>query len=134
MLQEIPGAADVKAEQTIGLPMLRIRIDRQAIARYGINAADVLDVVETIGGRELGVVLEGQKRFVLQARFGDEVRADLERLRDLRVVAPAEAGAAPRSDSPGPTRRYSRIEDGPGTDQPRPHQPADQRRGQRPRP
>ncbi|MDY7091617.1 MAG: CusA/CzcA family heavy metal efflux RND transporter [Acidobacteriota bacterium] len=96
VLQEIPGAADVKAEQTVGLPMLRVRIDRQAIARYGINAADVLDVIETIGGKDLGVVLEGQKRFTLQARFGDEVLADLDRLRDLRVSAPAERGASPR--------------------------------------
>jgi cobalt-zinc-cadmium resistance protein CzcA len=96
VLQEVRGAADVKAEQTVGLPMLRVRIDRRAIARYGINAADVLDVIETIGGKQLGVVLEGQKRFTLQARFGAEVLADLDRLRDLRVVAPAEAGAAPR--------------------------------------
>ena len=96
VLQEIPGAADVKAEQTVGLPLLRVRIDRQAIARYGINAADVLDVIETIGGKDLGVVLEGQKRFTLQARFGDEVLADLDRLRDLRVAAPAEGGASPR--------------------------------------
>ena len=93
VLQEIPGAADVKAEQTVGLPMLRVRIDRQAIARYGINAADVLDVIETIGGKDLGVVLEGQKRFTLQARFGDEVLANLDRLRDLRVAAPSEGGS-----------------------------------------
>jgi len=96
VLQGIGGAADVKAEQTVGLPMLRIQVDRQAIARYGINAADVLDVVETVGGKELGVVLEGQKRFVLPARFGPEVLEDLDRLRDLRVLGPAEAGAAPR--------------------------------------
>ena len=96
VLQEIPGAADVKAEQTAGLPMLRVRIDRQAIARYGINAADVLDVIETIGGKDLGVVLEGQKRFTLQARFGGEVLTNLDRLRDLRVAAPAEGGASPR--------------------------------------
>ncbi len=112
VLQEIPGAADVKAEQTIGLPMLRIRIDRRAIARYGINAADVLDVVETIGGKELGVVLEGQKRFVLQARFGPEVLTRLDRLRDLRVVAPAEAGAAPRL-IPLAQLADIQIEDGP---------------------
>ena len=112
VLQKVPGAADVKAEQTIGLPMLRIRIDRQAIARYGINAADVLDVVETIGGKELGVVLEGQKRFVLQARFGAEVRENLERLKTLRVAAPAEAGSAPRL-IPLAQLADIRIEDGP---------------------
>jgi cobalt-zinc-cadmium resistance protein CzcA len=112
VLQKIPGAADVKAEQTEGLPMLRIRVDRRAIARYGINASDVLDVVETLGGRQLGVVLEGQKRFVLQARFGPEVLADLDRLRDLRVLAPAEAGAAPRL-IPLAQLADIRIEDGP---------------------
>jgi cobalt-zinc-cadmium resistance protein CzcA len=98
VLQGIRGSADVKAEQTTGLPMLRVRIDRRAIARYGINAADVLDVIETIGGRPLGVVLEGQKRFVLQARFGAEVLGDLERIRNLRVAAPSgksgEGGAS----------------------------------------
>ena len=94
-LRAIPGAADVKAEQTTGLPMLRVRIDRQAIARYGINASDVLDVVETIGGKSLGVVMEGQKRFALRARFAPDLRANLDRLRDLRVAGP------PGSGSPG---------------------------------
>jgi cobalt-zinc-cadmium resistance protein CzcA len=96
VLQGIPGAADVKAEQTQGLPMLRVRIDRERIARYGINASDVLDVIATIGGRPLGVVLEGQKRFVLQARFDSGLRSDLARVRDLRVAAPASDGGAAR--------------------------------------
>jgi len=96
VLQGIPGAADVKAEQTQGLPMLRIRIDRERIARYGINASDILDVVATIGGRPLGVVLEGQKRFVLQARFDSELRSDIGRVRDLRVAAPMTAGGGAR--------------------------------------
>jgi cobalt-zinc-cadmium resistance protein CzcA len=95
-LQAIPGAADVKAEQTTGLPMLRVRIDRQAIARYGINAADVLDVVETIGGKSLGVVMEGQKRFALQARFAPSLRQNLDRLRDLRVAGPPGSDGGPR--------------------------------------
>ena len=112
VLEEVPGAADVKAEQTVGLPMLRVRVDRRAIARYGINASDVLDVIETIGGKELGVVLEGQKRFVLQARFGDEVLADLDRLRGLRVTAPSEEGSPPRQ-IPLSQLAEIRIEDGP---------------------
>ena len=92
VLQGVPGAADVKAEQTQGLPMLRVVVDRQAIARYRINADEVLDVVETVGGKPLGVVLEGQRRFVLQARFGEGIREDLERIRDLRVSAPSPSG------------------------------------------
>lgn len=96
VLQQIPGSADVKAEQTLGLPMLRVRIDRQAIARYGINADDVLEVIETIGGKPLGVVLEGQKRFVLQARFDSNVRDELDRVGVLRVAAPGISGGATR--------------------------------------
>ncbi len=112
VLRQIPGAADVKAEQTAGLPMLRVRVDRRAIARYGIDAAAVLDVIETIGGKNLGIVLEGQRRFALQARFDAEVLADLDRLRDLRVAAPAEAGAAPRL-IPLAQLAEIEIEDGP---------------------
>src|SRR5690606_23473024 len=61
----------------------------QAIARYGLNASDVLDVVRTVGGREAGVVLEGQRRFTLQVRFAAETRASLARLADLTVRSPA---------------------------------------------
>jgi cobalt-zinc-cadmium resistance protein CzcA len=111
-VQRVPGAADVKAEQTTGLPMLRVRIDRQAIARYGINADDVLDVIETIGGKPLGVVLEGQKRFLLQARFGEDVRRDLEQLRELRVAAPAAEGMGPRLVPLSQLAAIS-VEDGP---------------------
>jgi cobalt-zinc-cadmium resistance protein CzcA len=92
VLQQIPGAADVKAEQTQGLPLLRVRVDREAIARYGINAAQVLDVVETVGGKRVGTVLEGQQRFALQARFSAEVRENLETIRSLRVGAPQPEG------------------------------------------
>ena len=81
----VPGAADVKAEQTAGLPSLRVRVDRGAIARYGINAAEVLAVVEAMGGTVVGEVLEGQARFPLQVRFGAEARDDLEGVRGIRV-------------------------------------------------
>lgn len=83
-----PGAADVKLEQTGGQPFLRVNIKRDAIARYGINAAQVLDVVQTIGGRVAGEVLEGQRRFALQARFAPAGRQDLERIRNLKVADP----------------------------------------------
>jgi len=88
VLQRIPGAADVKAEQVAGLPVLRILIDRRAIARYGINAADVLDVVRAVGGRESGVILEGFRRFDVQVRIAPGSRARVEQLRQLRVRAP----------------------------------------------
>ncbi|MEQ1760093.1 MAG: CusA/CzcA family heavy metal efflux RND transporter [Vicinamibacterales bacterium] len=88
VVSRVPGAADVKLEQTGGLPFLRVRINRDAIARYGINASQVLDVVETIGGRQVGEVLEGQRRFALQARFASDHRESLERIRDLKVADP----------------------------------------------
>jgi cobalt-zinc-cadmium resistance protein CzcA len=92
VLADVPGAAEAKAEQTAGLPLLRVRVDRAALARYGLNAEAVLDVVEAIGGKRVGVVLDGQRRFDLTVRFADEARADPERVRDLRVVGPAPGG------------------------------------------
>lgn len=89
VLQGIPGAADVKAEQVAGLPVLRIVVDRRAIARFGINAADVLDVIRALGGRESGVVLEGFRRFAVQVRVAPASRTDIDQLRQLRVRSPA---------------------------------------------
>jgi heavy metal efflux system protein len=89
VLSKVPGAAEVKAEQTAGLPVLRIKVDRRAIARYGINAADVLDVISTMGGREVGVVLEGSQRYVLQVRFSPESRTSVDAVKRLLVRAPS---------------------------------------------
>lgn len=94
VLSRIPGAADVKAEQTQGLPMLRVHVNRSAIARYGMNADEVLDVVETVGGKKVGTVLEGQKRFALQARYDKSVRRSLDAIRELRVAVPSPGGAS----------------------------------------
>ena len=70
VLQSVPGAADVKVEQTTGLPILSVLIDRAAIARYGLNVADVQDVVAiAMGGREAGLVFEGDRRFPLMVRL-----------------------------------------------------------------
>ncbi len=91
VLSKVKGAADVKAEQTAGLPVLRIRIDRRAIARHGINAGDVLDVVSTIGGREVGVVLEGQRRFALTVRFARAARDSVDEIKALKVRSPGGA-------------------------------------------
>jgi heavy metal efflux system protein len=88
-LSKVPGAADVKAEQVAGLPVARIQVDRQAIARYGINVRDVLDTIETLGGKEVGTVLEGQKRFSLQVRFAPSARQSVEQLEGLKVASPS---------------------------------------------
>lgn len=88
VVASVPGAADVKAEQTGGLPYLRIVIRRDQIARYGINARDVLDAIETIGGKEVGQVLEGQKRFALQVRFDTQSRTDASQIANIKITDP----------------------------------------------
>lgn len=92
----IPGAADAKAEQIAGLPYLRIRVDRAALARYGVNASQVLDLVEALGGKTVGQVLEGQKRFDIQVRFREKDRDDIDRIRNIKV-ADSEGRSIPLS-------------------------------------
>ena len=70
----VPGAADVSADQVAGLPSLRVIVDRRQAARYGIDASEILDAVASVGGRQVGVVFEGQRRFALQVRLGKTVR------------------------------------------------------------
>lgn len=89
VIRSIPGAADVKVEQTEGLPVMNVNIDRRAIARYGLNVADVQDVIAVaIGGREAGVVFEGDRRFDLVVRLPDEVRRDLAAIERLPIPLP----------------------------------------------
>lgn len=73
-------------EQTAGLPSLHVRVLRDRIARYGINASQVLEAVETLGGRTVGQVLEGERRFPLQVRFRPSDRSEVERIRHIPVM------------------------------------------------
>jgi cobalt-zinc-cadmium resistance protein CzcA len=92
LLREIPGAADVQKDQVTGTPQLRIRIDRQAIARYGINVEDVQNVIRTaIGGEKAGQIFEGIRRFDIFVRFTPEARADAEAVRHILIAAPGGA-------------------------------------------
>jgi len=88
VLESIPGAADIGAEQTAGLPYMKVRIKREQLARYGINAREVLDVVEAIGGTVVDNVFEGQRRFPLQVRIAPEWRQNLEQIRQIKVADP----------------------------------------------
>ena len=85
----VPGAVDVKVEQITGLPVLTVGVDRRSVARQGLNADDVMDVVEGLGGRQAGVVLEGERRFDLQVRFPQRVRNDIGEVSRIPVVAPS---------------------------------------------
>jgi len=87
-INKVPGAADVQAQQIAGLPYVRVIVRRDAIARYGINAKAVLDAVSVIGGRIVGEVFEGQRRFPMQVRLAPAWREDVERLRQLKIDDP----------------------------------------------
>ena len=85
-VSKVRGSADVAVEQTGGLPYLRVILNREALARYGINARAVLDAVAVIGGKEVGQVFEGQRRFPLQVRYPEAVREDLDKLKRVTVA------------------------------------------------
>ena len=87
-LNKVPGAADVQAEQTGGLPYLRLIIDRAKVARHGINARDVLATISALGGQEIGQVFEGQRRIPIQVRIGPKWREDLEKIRRIKIADP----------------------------------------------
>jgi cobalt-zinc-cadmium resistance protein CzcA len=90
VLSAVPGAADVRLEQTTGLPVIRVRVDREKCARYGIPVGDVLDTVEaTRAGKVVGTVFEGQRRFELAVRLDDESTRTLDAFRSIPVASPA---------------------------------------------
>ncbi|MCK9987311.1 MAG: heavy metal efflux system protein [Azoarcus sp.] len=89
VLEGIPGAADVKVEQTTGLPMLTVRIDRDRTARLGLNVADVQDSVSAaLGGQEAGAVFEGDRRFDILVRLPETLRSDLDAMQRLPIRLP----------------------------------------------
>lgn len=92
-LRATPGAEDVKVEQAEGLPVLDIRIDKAEIARLGLSHRAVQDVIgAAIGGHEAGVLFEGDRRFPIVVRLGDDPRGDLDALGALPVPLPRGPG------------------------------------------
>lgn len=92
-LQKVPGASEVKVEQTTGLPVLTINIDRDKAARYGLNVADVQDAIAiALGGRQAGTLYEGDRRFDMVVRLSEQLRTDVDGLSSLLIPVPASAG------------------------------------------
>jgi Cu(I)/Ag(I) efflux system membrane protein CusA/SilA len=86
IVRKVPGAADLYAERTQGGLFLDINIDREAVARYGINVGDVQDIIETaIGGQNIGTVIDGRQRFPLRVRYEREWRNSVGALKNLLV-------------------------------------------------
>jgi cobalt-zinc-cadmium resistance protein CzcA len=91
ILRRTRGAADVRVEQTEGLPMLDIRPNRTAMSRVGVTAGDVQDTVAAaIGGRQAGIIFEGDRRFPVVIRMAESARSDLTAV--AQVPVPTAAG------------------------------------------
>jgi len=89
VMEAIPGASEVKVEQTTGLPMLTLNIDRDKTSRYGLNVGDVQDAVATaIGGTEAGTLFEGDRRFDIIVRLPDNLRSNLDAINRLPIPLP----------------------------------------------
>lgn len=89
VLKSINGNADVNAEQVTGQPVLQIQINQDEIARYGVPAKAVLDLVESVGSKPVGEVVEGQLRFPLIVRLPEKLRASPETIGAMLVSTPA---------------------------------------------
>ena len=115
VLQTVQGAADVKTEQVSGLPVLTVKLDRQALARYGISVADVQNLVEiAVGGKTAGLVFEGDRRFDLVVRLPENLRSNVEAIKALPIPLPplenqAKAMPALWGNSPLAQIRYAPL-------------------------
>lgn len=104
ILKSIPGAADVKMEQTTGLPMLSIDLNRAKLSRFGLNLADVQDSIAiALGGRQAGQFFEGDRRFPIIVRLPENLRGNLEAMRRLPIPLP------PRTE-PSVTKISARLD------------------------
>lgn len=106
LINSIEGASGVSPSRIQGKPYLNIKVDRQAMARYGLSAKDVLDAVEiAIGGKNVSTTIEGRERFPIQIRVQREERDDIDKLSRILVAArPAmNAGNAPQVGGGGMT-------------------------------
>ncbi|MEW6136915.1 MAG: CusA/CzcA family heavy metal efflux RND transporter [Thermodesulfobacteriota bacterium] len=117
VIRKVPGAADVKVEQTQGAPSIEVEMDRAAISRYGLSVGDVHDVVAiAIGGREAGLVFEGDRRFDIIVRLAEGLRNDASALENLPVPLPRseerQMHAAATSGNPGPKESSEKNESG----------------------
>ena len=88
-VSQIEGATGFKAQQLEGMPQLQITVLPDQLARYGINSADVMQVVEALGGKQVSQVLEGQRRFALTVRLPEDARRNASTISNILISAPA---------------------------------------------
>jgi cobalt-zinc-cadmium resistance protein CzcA len=97
VLTSVQGAQDVQVETALGKPTVTIQVDRAAAARFGLNAADVLEVVQAgVGGETVSTLLDGSKRYDIVVRFDDAARRDVAEI--MRIpLRTAEGNLVPLS-------------------------------------
>ncbi|KAA0216296.1 MAG: efflux RND transporter permease subunit [Leptolyngbya sp. PLA3] len=92
LLREVPGATDIVADRIVGKPYIQIEIDRERIARYGVNVRDVQDVIEiALGGMNLMESVEGRERYPIRVRLARDFREDMDAIQ--RINVPSTSGA-----------------------------------------
>lgn len=110
-IRNIRGATDIKTEQVAGLPILTVRLDRQALARHGLSSGEVQGIVEiAVGGKSAGKLFEGDRRFEIVVRLPERLRGNLDAIRAIPIPLPPGEEAAPLrtalSGSPPAQMRY----------------------------
>ena len=128
VLRRVPGAQDVAADQVAGLPTLRVKADREALARYGLDVADVLAAVSAMGGHQVGTVFEGQQRHPLQVRLPPGARQSVDDIESLLI------GGDTGQRVPLGQVAQVQFEEGPARRQPRERPATPHDRSQRPGP
>jgi cobalt-zinc-cadmium resistance protein CzcA len=93
IVAQVPGAQDVKVEQITGLPVLQITPDRAALARLGLNVADLQNVLRaSLGGATAGQIFDGDRRFDVVVRLPEKIRENVDEIGRLRVPLPSSGG------------------------------------------
>jgi cobalt-zinc-cadmium resistance protein CzcA len=88
-LAQVPGVADLSVEQVTGKPVLQVKIDQDQIARHGVPAQEVLELVESLGGIQVGEIFEGELRFPLVVRLPESLRSTPDGIANLLVATPS---------------------------------------------
>lgn len=128
VVRGIEGAADVKTEQIAGLPILTVKLDRQALSRYGLSLSEVQNLVEiAIGGKPVGKLFEGDRRFDIVVRLPENLRANPETIKSVPIPLPPgeDVAAVTKAAWPGgntalryvPLSSVAAIEIAPGPNQ-----------------
>jgi cobalt-zinc-cadmium resistance protein CzcA len=116
ILRGLEGAADVRVEQVTGLPFIDVQVDKSAIARRGLSLTEVQDVIgAAIGGREVGTVFEGDRRFEIVIRLPEDLRSSFAALENVPVLLPSSNGSAGAAMIP--LKEVARLTQGEGPNQ-----------------